>query len=70
MNVSVIILTFNSEKTIEATLESAFRVSDDIHIVDSFSTDKTQEIVPPVTQDDLFDEILASKRMPTGGTAG
>jgi len=41
----VIILTFNSEKTIEATLESAFRVSDDIHIVDSFSTDKTQEIV-------------------------
>ena len=44
MSISVIILTFNSEKTIEATLESAFRVSDDIHIVDSFSTDKTQEI--------------------------
>lgn len=45
MSISVIILTFNSEKTIEATLENAFRVSDDIHIVDSFSTDKTQEIV-------------------------
>ena len=44
MNVSVIILTFNSEKTIEATLESALRVSDDIHIVDSFSSDKTIEI--------------------------
>ena len=44
MSISVIILTFNSEKTIEATLECAFRVSDDVHIVDSFSTDKTLEI--------------------------
>jgi len=44
MNISVVILTFNSEKSIVATLESAFRISNDIHIVDSFSTDKTLEI--------------------------
>ena len=41
MCVSVIILTFNSEKTIAATLKSALQVSDDIHVVDSFSVDKT-----------------------------
>lgn len=41
MSLSVIILTFNSEKTIGATLESALRVSDDIHVVDSGSTDDT-----------------------------
>ena len=44
MPISVIILTFNSQATIGATLESARRVSDDIHIVDSFSTDRTLEI--------------------------
>ena len=44
MSISVIVLTFNSEKTIAATLESASAVSDDIHIVDSFSSDKTLEI--------------------------
>ena len=43
-NISVIILSFNSEETLAATLESAYRVSDDIHIVDSFSSDKTLEI--------------------------
>jgi glycosyltransferase involved in cell wall biosynthesis len=41
MCVSVIILTFNSEKTIAATLKSAFQVSDDIYVIDSFSVDKT-----------------------------
>lgn len=45
MSLSVIILTYNSERTIQATLESAFKVSDDVHIVDSFSTDRTLEIV-------------------------
>ncbi len=44
MSISVIILTFNSEQTIAATLESAFKVSDDIHIVDSHSTDRTLSI--------------------------
>ena len=44
MPISVIVLTFNSEATIGATLESARAVSDDIHVVDSFSTDRTLEI--------------------------
>jgi glycosyltransferase involved in cell wall biosynthesis len=44
MSISVIILTFNSEKNIVPTLEAAAKVSDDIHIVDSYSTDKTLEI--------------------------
>lgn len=45
MNISVIILTFNSKDTISATLQSAARVSDDIHVVDSFSSDRTVDIV-------------------------
>jgi glycosyltransferase involved in cell wall biosynthesis len=44
MALSVIVLTFNSEATIGATLESARAVSDDIHVVDSYSTDRTLEI--------------------------
>ena len=43
-DISVIILTFNSELTIRNTLECARRVSDDIHIVDSYSTDHTLQI--------------------------
>jgi glycosyltransferase involved in cell wall biosynthesis len=38
---SVIILAFNSVDSIEATLVQARGVSDDIHVVDSFSTDDT-----------------------------
>src|SRR5919107_900558 len=45
MGISVVILTFNSEETISATLESAQLVSDDIHVVDSFSSDRTMSIV-------------------------
>ncbi len=45
MSISVVILTFNSASTIQATLESAFRVSEDVHVVDSFSTDETIEIL-------------------------
>jgi glycosyltransferase involved in cell wall biosynthesis len=44
MPFSVVILTFNAEATIGATLASAVAVSDDVHIVDSFSTDRTLEI--------------------------
>jgi len=50
MNISVIILTFNSDGIIATTIESACRISDDIHIVDSFSTDSTLEIVGRYTQ--------------------
>ena len=41
MSISVVILTYNSEATVEATLATASRVSDDIHVVDSGSTDTT-----------------------------
>jgi glycosyltransferase involved in cell wall biosynthesis len=44
MGISVVILTFNSEQNIAETLEAALKVSDDIHVVDSYSTDKTLEI--------------------------
>jgi glycosyltransferase involved in cell wall biosynthesis len=44
MPVSVIILTFNADATIGATLASARKVSDDVHVVDSFSTDRTLDI--------------------------
>src|SRR5262249_55184675 len=42
--ISVVVLTFNAEATIAATLASARRVSDDVHVVDSGSTDRTLEL--------------------------
>jgi glycosyltransferase involved in cell wall biosynthesis len=42
---SVVILTFNSEATIIETIEAARKVSNDIHAVDSFSTDATVSIL-------------------------
>jgi glycosyltransferase involved in cell wall biosynthesis len=44
MNLSVVILTYNSERVIGATIHSAAKVSSDIHVVDSFSNDATPEI--------------------------
>ena len=44
MSISVVILTYNSEATIRDTLEAAGRVSDEIHVIDSFSSDRTLEI--------------------------
>jgi glycosyltransferase involved in cell wall biosynthesis len=44
MPVSTIILTFNSEAVLAQTLASVAKVSDDIHVVDSFSTDATLDI--------------------------
>lgn len=41
---SVIVLTFNSASTIERTLEPLRAISDDIHVVDSFSADNTAEV--------------------------
>ena len=45
MTLSVVILSRDSEATIGATLASAARVSDDIHVVDSGSGDTTLAIV-------------------------
>ena len=44
MPVSVVVLTFNEEENIRFTLESVAGFSDDIHVVDSLSTDRTVEI--------------------------
>ena len=45
MNVSIIILTYNSENNIEDTITSASKLSDDIHVVDSYSEDKTLSLL-------------------------
>ena len=45
MMFSIIILTYNSETTIGTTIESALPLSDDIHVVDSYSSDRTCQIV-------------------------
>jgi len=44
MRPTVILLTFNSEATLAATIESARRVSDEIFVVDSYSSDRTVEL--------------------------
>ena len=44
MRPTVILLTFNSEDTVGATLRIARLVSDEIFVVDSFSKDKTVEL--------------------------
>lgn len=44
MRPSVIVLAYNSGQTLEATLRRALIVSDDVHVVDSFSTDDTCSI--------------------------
>jgi len=44
MRPTVILLTFNSEATLAATLESVREISDEIFVVDSYSTDGTQEL--------------------------
>lgn len=42
--ISVVILTFNEEKNIERAILSAQQISDDIIVLDSFSTDNTKDI--------------------------
>jgi len=41
---SVAIITYNEEKNIQRCLESVLPIADEIVIVDSFSTDKTEEL--------------------------
>ncbi len=41
---SVVIITFNEEKNIARCLDSVQQIADDIVVVDSFSSDKTEEI--------------------------
>ena len=42
---SVILLTYNSSASIQRTLDAIKQISDDIHVVDSFSTDETAWIL-------------------------
>ncbi len=44
MKLSVVIITFNEEDNIEKCLKSVQNITDEIIVVDSFSTDKTKEI--------------------------
>lgn len=44
LSISTIILTFNEEKHIERCINNAKQFSDEIFIIDSFSTDRTVEI--------------------------
>jgi glycosyltransferase involved in cell wall biosynthesis len=44
IRLSVVIITFNEEVNIERCLRSVKQVADEIVVVDSYSTDKTQEI--------------------------
>ncbi len=41
---SVVIITLNEEKNIQRCIESISRIADEVIVLDSFSTDKTQEI--------------------------
>lgn len=45
IQLSVVIITFNEEKNIARCLDSLQGIADDIVVVDSFSNDKTEEIV-------------------------
>lgn len=44
MRPTVILLSFNSEDTLAATLNSARRISDEIFVVDSYSSDQSVEL--------------------------
>jgi len=44
VKLSVVIISYNEEKDIERCLKSVIAVADEIVVVDSFSTDKTEEI--------------------------
>lgn len=44
MQISAVIITFNEERNIERCLQSLVEVADEIVVVDSFSTDKTEDI--------------------------
>jgi glycosyltransferase involved in cell wall biosynthesis len=44
VKISVVIITFNEQKNIERCLDSIKEVADEIIVLDSFSTDKTEEI--------------------------
>ncbi|GAB5558187.1 MAG: glycosyltransferase family 2 protein [Schleiferiaceae bacterium] len=46
-SISAVIITFNEEKNIERCLNSLSGLADEIVVVDSFSTDRTEELCKP-----------------------
>ena len=44
VRISAVIITFNEEQNIQRCLESLIGVADEIVVVDSYSTDRTEEI--------------------------
>ncbi len=44
IKISAVIITYNEEKNIERCLQSLIEVADEIIVLDSFSTDKTEQI--------------------------
>ena len=44
VKLSVVVITFNEEKNIGRCLASVKDIADEIVVIDSFSTDKTEEI--------------------------
>lgn len=45
VQLSVVIITYNEEKNIGRCVDSVIDIADDVVVVDSFSTDRTEEIV-------------------------
>jgi len=43
-NLSVVIITLNEEKNIGRCIDSAYGIADEVIVIDSFSTDRTEEI--------------------------
>ncbi|WP_214802044.1 glycosyltransferase family 2 protein [Exiguobacterium sp. s194] len=57
-DIAVVILTFNEEKNIEKCIKSAKLISNEIYVVDSFSTDRTIEIAQKLNVNIFFNEFI------------
>ena len=60
-NIVIIILTFNSEKVIKETVLAAKKISKNIVVLDSYSTDNTIKIVK---------KLLKYPKLPYGNSQG
>lgn len=56
MKISAVIITFNEERNIKRCVDSLNEIADEIIIVDSFSTDRTKEIVQSFSEPIQFIE--------------
>lgn len=58
MQLSVVVITLNEEKNIERCLKAVQSIADEIILVDSLSTDKTQELAKPFVSRIINQEFL------------